>query len=345
MRILLIRYGLYPPELHAGTELTLHWLCKSLIARAHKVGVAACTATPQAPGGAIDHVCGYPVARSPNLNNAVYSGINRFRADVVVVVESGAWMDSLLPAVSEYPLVIYEHQVSLDPNDVPEIFRSHAVFIANSPATAANLSQNCGITSHAVVRPLFGIEKYAGIRRHGNAVLFVSLQERKGADVAIAIAERRPAAKFLFVESWRQWPDRTEILREHVRKIPNITLVPNQDGLTQIMPEIKLLLMPSRSQEAWGRTATEAQLCGIPVLGSSRGNLPVTIGPGGVTLDPDEPIERWLAAFDRMMEDSVYYDALSQAALAHGRKLLPEVERAYYAFEQALHHAIQARRA
>ena len=49
--------------------------------------------------------------------------------------------------------------------------------------------------------------------------------------------------------------------------------------------------------------------------------------------------------FRSMMEDSVYYDALSQAALKHGNEFLPEVEHAYDAFEQALHHAIQARRA
>jgi glycosyltransferase involved in cell wall biosynthesis len=109
------------------------------------------------------------------------------------------------------------------------------------------------------------------------------------------------------------------------------------------MPKIRLLLMPSRSQEAWGRTATEAQICGIPVLGSSRGNLPLTIGSGGMTLDPDEPIERWLEAFDRIMDDPAVYEELSRQAFARGQALTQEVHRAYQAFERVLLNAAARR--
>jgi glycosyltransferase involved in cell wall biosynthesis len=344
MRILFIRFGLYPPEIFAGLELTLHWLCRSLIQRGHEVVVATNT-KEAAPGTTtVDRKCGYRVYRSLDLNGSVYYGLSKFDPEVVVLTEAGLWMEALPPAVIEKPTVVYEHQTLLAVHEAPEVYRTRAVYIANSATTAEALKLACGISS-TVVRPLFGIEQYAGIRRHGDAILFVSLQDRKGSDVAIRIAERRPDKKFVFVESWTQRPDRTEFLRNYISNLPNVTLLANQEGLTHIMPGIKLHLMPSRSRESWGRTATEAQLCGIPVLGSSRGNLPMTIGPGGVTLDPDEPIERWLEAFDRMMEDSVYYDALSQAALKHGNEFLPEVERAYDAFEQALHHAIQARRA
>ena len=195
-----------------------------------------------------------------------------------------------------------------------------------------------------IAPPLFGIENYVGIHRSGDAVLFVSLQRRKGADVAVGIARERPRVPFLFIESWTENPEQSRQFREEIACLPNAALLPNQSGLRHVMPKIKLHLMPSRSREGWGRTATEAQICGIPVLASSRGNLPVTVGPGGVTLDPDEPLERWLAAFDAIMNDASFYDDLSRKATAQGMRMVGEARRAYETVERALALALEKAR-
>lgn len=343
MRILFVRPGPVPPELYAGTELTLHWLCRKLVAEGHEVAFAAQSKLMEGKPPAADRVCGYPVARAKSIIMATKLAVANFRADVVVIIESGDWVSHLLPITGDLPLVVYEHQLSRDVADAPDELKSRAIYLANSDATAAHLRTMAGIEAK-VVRPLFGVGRYAHIQPHGNRVLFVSLQRRKGADVAIKIAENRPHVPFVFVESWTETPERTEYLRDYVRALPNVTLLPNRPGLDDVLPEIKLHLMPSRSQEAWGRIATEAQTCGIPVLGSSRGNLPVTIGPGGITLDPDEPIERWLAAFDRIMGDPAFYADLSRKAREHGRAGIQDAQRAYVIFEGALNEALARRR-
>jgi glycosyltransferase involved in cell wall biosynthesis len=344
MRILFVRPGPFPPELYAGTELTLHWLCRKLVAEGHDVVFAAQSKLMDGKPAAVDHACGYPVSRAKSIVMATKLAVAHFHADVVVIIESGSWVSHLLPITGDLPLVVYEHQLSIDASEAPDELKSRAVYIANSDPTAAHLRATAGIEAK-IVRPLFGIGRYAHIQPHGNRVLFVSLQRRKGSDVAIRIAQSRPHVPFVFVESWTKTPERTEYLRGYVRAIPNITLLPNRPGLDDVLPGIKLLLMPSRSQEAWGRTATEAQTCGIPVLGSSRGNLPVTIGPGGITLDPDEPIERWLAAFDRIMGDAAFYADLSRKAREHGRAKIHDAQRAYEVFESALNEALAGRRA
>lgn len=343
MRILFVRPGPFPPELFAGTELTLHWLCRKLIAEGHEVAAAVQTKLAEDKRPSVDRKCGYPVARAKSVLTSSKFLLGDFRADVVVVVETAAWISYLLPIIGDLPLVFYEHQVTADPFEVPAEVKSRAVYIANSDVTAAHLRTN-GIEA-AIVPPLFGVGRYAHIQPRGNRVLFVSLQRRKGADVAIAIAENRPRVPFTFVQSWTETPERTEYLCEYARALPNVTLLPNRPGLEDVLPEIKLLLMPSRSQEAWGRMATEAQTCGIPVLGSSRGNLPVTIGPGGITLDPDEPIESWLAALDRIMGDAALYADLSRKARAQGRAGFEGAQRAYQAFEAALLEAVARPRA
>jgi glycosyltransferase involved in cell wall biosynthesis len=343
MRILFARPGSFPPELYAGTELTLYWLCRRLLANGHEVVVALQRKKGSQLPPSTDRECGFPVVRTASVIESVRIAVPNFRPDVVVLTETGPWTAAVLPLIGDTPVVVYENEVARCTLDVPQELKSQAVYIANSPATSAHLMKYLGVSA-AIVRPLFGVDRYAQIEPRGNRVLFVSLQRRKGSDVAIRIAESRPDASFLFVESWTETPDRTEFLRNYVRKMPNVTLLPNQPSLDSILPQVRLLLMPSRSQEAWGRTATEAQICGIPVLASSRGNLPATVGPGGITLDPDEPLERWLAHFDRIMGDSAFYENLSHKARAHGRSQIEEAERAYAAFEAALREAT-ARRA
>jgi len=338
MRILFLRPNVALPELYAGTELTLHWLCRSLIASGHEVVVVATTFAENSPPS-VHHECGYPVIRAWNGYAAAVHALREFQPDVLVASQAGAWLDQLPRSIRRAPIVIYEQEASVMVKDIPPDFKTRAVFLVNSPSTAAHVAREYGVNG-TIVRPLFGIHEYVGIKRSGDAVLFVSLQRRKGADIAIRIAQSRPHVPFLFVESWTEDKGQTAQFREEAARLPNITLLPNQQGLFHIMPKIKLHLMPSRSQEGWGRTATEAQICGIPVLASCRGNLPRTIGPGGMTLDPDDPFEYWLEKFDAIMNDAALYDDLSAKAAAHALGVVKEAKQAYDIFERALNEAI-----
>jgi glycosyltransferase involved in cell wall biosynthesis len=339
MRIAYVLRNPFPPELYAGTEMTVHWLCRALAGNGHEV-VVVCTSGAIADGQVrVDRSNGYTIVRTADLAAATTFMAAQPRPDVFVVNQLGQWAEHVLPMIAEVPVVTYVHEVSNDMDSAPAALMARASFIANSPVTSAHLLAEYGLAS-TIVPPLFGVDRYAGVQSSGNHVLFVSLQHRKGADVAIRIAQSRPNTPFVFVESWTLDVDATLLLRGQISEIANITHLTNQPGLGEILPHIKLLLMPSRSQEAWGRTATEAQFCGVPVLGSSRGNLPKTIGPGGVTLDPDEPIERWLDAFDRIMDDPAVYEDLSRKALEHTRPVKDEIRRGYQAFEIVLADAV-----
>jgi glycosyltransferase involved in cell wall biosynthesis len=90
--------------------------------------------------------------------------------------------------------------------------------------------------------------------------------------------------------------------------------------MKDIYRRAKVLLAPSRWEEAWGRVATEAQFSGIPVLASNRGGLPESVGPGGIQLDPDGPIEDWVEALRRLWFDKAFYADLSAKALAYAKR-------------------------
>ena len=79
-------------------------------------------------------------------------------------------------------------------------------------------------------------------------------------------------------------------------------------------------------KEVWLSVVTEAQLNGVPVMATARGNLPHTVGGGGVVLPQDAPDLAWFAALDRLMTDDAHHRRL--AAAARRRAAAPELDLA-----------------
>src|SRR4030095_10030833 len=100
----------------------------------------------------------------------------------------------------------------------------------------------------------------------------------------------------------------------------NVTLRSAQREMKQIYGKSKILLAPSIWGEAYGRVVTEAQLSAIPVIASAKGGLPEAVGPGGLLIAPEGPIEAWVAAIRRLWDDKAYYADLSSMALKHATR-------------------------
>jgi hypothetical protein len=56
------------------------------------------------------------------------------------------------------------------------------------------------------------------------------------------------------------------------------------------------------------------------VIASTRGGLPEAVGPGGILLDPDQPIADWAAAVRKLWQDQAHYAELSAAAVAYAER-------------------------
>ena len=108
----------------------------------------------------------------------------------------------------------------------------------------------------------------------------------------------------------------------------------------QLAPEFhavtKLLLTPSL-MENMSLVAIEAMCNGIPVLGSTRGGLPETIGDAGFLIDlPDrcrietpvmptaEEVEPWVSTIIRLWDDEKHYRLCCEAASERSRLWQPE---------------------
>ncbi|MGE0792834.1 MAG: glycosyltransferase family 4 protein [Candidatus Woesearchaeota archaeon] len=97
--------------------------------------------------------------------------------------------------------------------------------------------------------------KYITLIGGGNAM--------KGYDIVLKIAKKLPNEKFLIVGQYKK-----------IKISKNITFMPMQKDIMKVYSKTKILLVPSRWKEAFGRVVLEAQYLGIPVITSNQGGLP-----------------------------------------------------------------------
>jgi amino acid adenylation domain-containing protein len=187
--------------------------------------------------------------------------------------------------------------------------------------------------------PIYGhgpFPDFGGRPRAGSDTGFVTMINPcavKGISIFLALARSLPEVRFAAVPTWGTTPADLEALTA----LPNVTLLDPVDDVDRIYEQTRVLLMPSLWQEAFGVTAVEAMLRGLPVLASDAGGLPeAKLGTDFVL--PVRPIERftdrrdanevaepevpeqdvgpWREALLRLLSDPVLYARESAAARA-----------------------------
>lgn len=331
MRVLFATNYLHVPQGGGGGERNTHELCLALGAQGVRPAVSCHLQADRSllslrsravrklfPGRefSCDSGLGYPTFRGWN-HHKVDEVVRRFRPDVAVVQSTHPELliDALSP--TGIPLLAYFHEVE-EIGHLGFLRDSGIPVLANSEFTARRLAEVCGLQSD-VVLPLVIAEQYR-TQAQPKRVLFVNTTQRKGVEVAFAVARLRPDIPFEFVVNWTHKPPQLAELRARAAAAGNIILHPPTQDMRPVYARAKILLAPSQWEEAWGRVATEAHVNAIPVLGSDRGGLPQAIGPGGVILPADAPAEAWAAALGRLWDDAGAYAAASDAARAYAAR-------------------------
>ena len=207
------------------------------------------------------------------------------------------------------PVVCYLHTPDKLPLPDDLAARPSLHFVVNSEFTR---SLHPDKMIDRVFRPLMRSADYT-VEPDRSSAVFVNPAAHKGLAVVMGLAAARPDVPFLFVAS-RHTVQKQAIDLGHCRNIREIG--PFRD-MRKAYRRARLLLVPSQWVETWGRVVSEAQFSGIPVLASSRGGLPESVGPGGICLDAAARPDEWLAAFATLWDDQARSRALGAAALRH----------------------------
>lgn len=337
MRILFASGNGYTPEFSGGVQSSTDHLVRQCRAEGHDARVLSALFGDGLAGfrarvglkltgrpAVADRIVGYPVYRAWRPWEAAADVARRFRPDVALVQCHNAVRIGKALAAEGVPLVLYHRNVEFGElgGDLRDM--GAARYIANSAFTARAYASAYGIES-AVIPPTIAFEKYA-TESTRETVTYINLYPEKGLEKAVELATACPDVPFLFVESWKLSPEAFAALETRLKPLRNIRLHRRTDDMRSIYGQTRLLLAPSRWAEAWGRVASEAQCSGIPVLASNQGGLPEAVGPGGVCLDYDAPLETWVRALRGLWDDRAAYATLSAAALAHAQR--PQLQAA-----------------
>ncbi|KQU73748.1 glycosyl transferase family 1 [Aminobacter sp. DSM 101952] len=325
MKVLFAGGNGYTPEFSGGVQSSTHHLVEQLRAHGHEASVLAALFGDGMFGfkarakmkltrqrAVIDTFPGYPVVRAWFPWEAAGFAVQKLRPDVAVVqCHKSVPIGKALEAQG-VPLVVYLRNVEFHElaGDLSEL--QSARYIANSEFTARAYGQRFGIES-TVIPPTIDPALYA-TPTTGEFVTLINPYEEKGFELAVRIAGRCPDIPFLFVESWKLADDHRARIEETIAPLGNVRLESRTSNMKTVYGRTKILLAPSKWEEAWGRVASEAHCSGIPVVGSRRGGLPEAIGKGGVVVDYDAPLDDWVGAVRRLWQDRVEYNRLSAAA-------------------------------
>jgi glycosyltransferase involved in cell wall biosynthesis len=318
----------YLPQVSGGAQTSTHEIMLELMKLGHKVSMLSGLTgdgwlgrrdrllLKLKLGKAIrDDSLAYPVYRGWFPAPAVSEVAAKVRPDVAVIPTSKGVPLGLAFQALGIPVVIYLrdvefHELGGSLEELPG-----AVYLANSQFTADSYAKAFGITA-TVVPPLFQRQFYVTptTRKH---VTFINPHRHKGAELALDLAELCPDIPFCFVSGWILPEGDAEWLAERLTRLPNVTMKPRTSTIRDVYADTKILLAPSRWEEAWGRVVSEAHFSGIPTLATAVGGLPESVGPGGVLMDKDAPAQAWADVLNALWRDDAKYEALSSAALAY----------------------------
>lgn len=321
MRVLFVSDYPHLPDIKGGLQTTTHDLCLAMAVMGAEVAVLCglgLTGAEDKPRGVgladqtfSDETLGYLCMRTGSPADALPLAAAAWNASIIVVQSGNALSRMVLAGLrTGRPTAVYLHNVEVHQLGGMLIPDPSLLYLANSAFTADRWRALCGLNCH-VIEPVVHAEKYLA-SDGGSKVLFVNPVPIKGVQLMFALAEHCPDLPFLVVESWNLEPHWRAYCQQRARSLRNVQWLGPQDDMRAVYAQARVLLMPSVWEESFGRTVIEAQLNGIPVLASHRGALPETVGDGGLTLDPHEPVEVWAAALRRLMSGHESFGAAAR---------------------------------
>jgi glycosyltransferase involved in cell wall biosynthesis len=287
-----------------------------------------------------DETLGYPVFRARKPWRHVK---DLPRPDVIVLQDGQFLRMAAAIGALDIPIVGYFHGLEFEdwdqadqpfmPDQLPV-----ATYVVNSQFTARRFRERHGVAPF-IVNPVFRPERYQADWSPSN-VTFINPVPEKGLDLALAIARLCPEIPFAFVKGWPLGLRQAIALRGELRSLSNIKLIERTSDMRSIYSKCRVLLVPSVwPRETWGRVASEAQIMGIPVLGSDIGGLPESIGDGGLVLPSTAAPQVWAEALKKLWCDQEWFQEKSRLARLHSLRPAVAIDRQMDSFIEILKRA------
>lgn len=332
--IAMSHWPLFPDAL-GGSELSLHYLLRSLVRRGWMVEVV-CRASAERsrqPSSTPDGELGYPCYRvaPEDLFECIDARIGEMRPEAALAGVTSESLHLLRHTLARgvtgfyYPTVPEKLRQKVGP-----LFRlpDGIHVLANSEITMGFLRE-VHPSEIGIVRPMIAFDEFRiEGTREPKFITFINPMPSKGVSVALDVAARMPDRMFLFVKGlWAQLAVGGPMTHNHflggIDRLPNVTLWEPHKDMRKVYSVTNVLLFPSQWDEPAGRVILEAHVNGIPVVASRAGGIPAQLGNGGILIEPRDDVGAFVAAL-RCLEDKQTYARYSALALENAQR--PELQ-------------------
>ena len=293
---------------------------------------------------ATDRINGYPTRRAWGdlVVPETEARIRRHRPHVLLTQLEGADRVAEVGRRLGVPTLIWIHDPEFHQSwDELQLWPGLA-FVACSDFVAQEVRSYFD-TECSVLRPPLDRSRFVAPERTGDLVTFINPVPEKGVEVALEVARLLPHREFLFQEGWPLTESARSALEAEVARLPNVRLEAPTRNMRRVYGRTRLLLMPSRWDEALGMVVVEANANGIPVVASRVGGLPEAVGDGGLLLKVDASEEAWAEAVEGLLSDEATYRQAADAAYRNASRdefeSVRVVERFFQTVEEVRVHA------
>jgi hypothetical protein len=183
--------------------------------------------------------------------------------------------------MNKVPCFIYMHNTN---GSVLAKARKELGVLYNSYFTQHRVSKDFRGNKQALVRPILTLD--TSFNSNGKNITLINLNENKGGLILRQIAERMPEYNFLAVTGG--------YAKQFTHQPLNVTVLPQQEDMSKVYADTKLLIMPSK-YESYGRTAAESIGYGIPVLYANTDTaLEEVVGNAGEPVNNRDDVNAWV---------------------------------------------------
>lgn len=189
-----------------------------------------------------------------------------------------------------------------------QILENSSKIISNSGYVGERYENYFGIDTETVY-PFVDPEEYR-VEETGEKILHVNPKEEKGIELTLEVAEKMPEKEFIVAGTTKK-----EKVKQRMQELENVEHLGYVEDMKEVYSQTKMVLMPSKWEEPFGRIPIEAGASGIPTIATQKGGLPESVGNSELLVDEDPN-----SFVDKIQEVGENYEKFAEKARENTEK-------------------------
>lgn len=215
------------------------------------------------------HELSYLAAKYSEKND---TEIILFLRDYSMVYRQRYWGRYKVDAIANYLLSFIKEKFTR------KILDQSSKIIANSNYLGKVYEEYYEIETETIY-PFVNLSDYE-VDSTGEKILHVNPSKEKGIEITLDVAEQMPEEEFIIAGTTGD-----SDIQERIYELENVEHLGYLEDIRDAYCQTKIVLMPSKWEEPYGRIPVEAGASGIPTIATNRGGLPESVGDEDLLVD------------------------------------------------------------